>query len=77
MDGMIRDKALSERLTEEIFNRVHQDIGEASMCWSNIEGAGTFQSEEASRIAFELCHYIADELDAVCRKAWGAGINTK
>lgn len=58
-----RDKALSERLPEHIFDRIHQDIGEASTCWTTLEGAGTFESEHASRIAFELCHFVADELD--------------
>ena len=59
----MRDKSLSERLPEEIYTRIHQDIGQASMCWENIEGAGTFESEQASKIAFELCHYIADKLE--------------
>ena len=57
------NKPLSERLPEEIYMRIHQDIGQASMCWDNIEGAGTFKSEESSKIAFELCHYIADKLE--------------
>jgi hypothetical protein len=59
----MRSNSLSERLPEDIYTRVYQDIGEASMCWENIEGAGTFESEQASKIAFELCHYIADKLE--------------
>ena len=57
------DKSLSERLPEEIFTRIHQDIGHASTCWSNLEGAGIFESEQASKIAFDLCHFIADRLE--------------
>ena len=56
-------KALSERLPERIFERVNQDIGQASGCWSHLEGAGTFETEQASKIAFNLCHFIADELE--------------
>ena len=59
----IRDKALSERISEEIFMRVHQDIGQASMCWENVEGAGTYDSNMASDIASNLCHFIADKLE--------------
>ena len=59
----IRDKALSERITEDIFERVHQDIGQASMCWEHVEGAGEFDSTRAAEIAFDLCHFIADKLE--------------
>jgi len=59
----VRDKPLSERLPEHIFDRIYQDIGEASTCWDNLSGAGTFDATHASRIAFNLCHIIADELD--------------
>jgi len=72
-----REESLAERLPEEIFSRIHQDIGQASMCWENIEGAGTFKDGQASKIAFELCHYIADKLDEAHRRAWGAGIATR
>lgn len=60
----LREKSLSERLPERIFERIHQDIGEASMCWEKIEGAGTFDTTHASTIAFNLCQFVADELDA-------------
>lgn len=59
----LREKSLSERLPEYIFDRIHQDIGEASMCWEAIEKAGTFDATHASKIAFNLCHFVADELD--------------
>jgi len=58
-----RDKSLSERISEEIYMRVFQDIGAASMCWTNVEGAGIYDSNKASEIAFNLCHYIADQLE--------------
>lgn len=57
------DKSLSERLPEEIFIRIHQDIGYASTCWENLDDAGVFDSTRASEIAFDLCHFIADKLE--------------
>ncbi len=38
--------------------KVMQAIGEASMCWSNIEGAGVFDSEKAKQIGDELLMYL-------------------
>ncbi len=38
--------------------KVMQAIGEASMCWSNIEGAGVFDSEKAKQIAEDLVKYL-------------------
>jgi hypothetical protein len=63
----IRDRSLSERLPEGVFTRIHEDIGQASMCWENIKGAGVFDSTEASRIAFNLCQFIADALEETGR----------
>jgi len=65
---MSTQKALSERLPEYIFDRIHQDIGQASACWTKLEKAGTFKSEDASKIAFNLCHFVADELDKLREK---------
>jgi len=55
--------ALSDRLPEYVFSRVHRDIGQASMCWGKPENAGVFDADKASAIAFELCHFIADFVD--------------
>ncbi len=38
--------------------KVMQAIGEASMCWSNIDGAGVFDSGAAKRIGDELLKYL-------------------
>jgi flavin-dependent dehydrogenase len=55
--------ALSERMSSRLFHAVHQAVGDASMCWDNIDGAGTFEAMRAGKIAFELCHLIADEIE--------------
>ena len=56
-------KPLSERLPEDVFNKLHQVVGEAVMCWTDVDYAGRFQADVAGDIAFELCHYVADLLD--------------
>lgn len=61
-------KSLSERIPEHIFSRIHQDIGEASMCWLDADGKpappfGFFDATRAGEIAFNLCHFVADEMD--------------
>jgi hypothetical protein len=63
--------ALSERMSAGLFYAVHQAVGNASMCWDNIGGAGTFEVTQASEIAFELCHLIADEIEAEHNAACG------
>lgn len=65
-------KPLSERLPKHVFERIHQDIGQASMCWDNIDEAGTFDAKKASDIAFELCHFIADIIEKEKAKTKGA-----
>ena len=62
-------KPLSERLPEDVFNKLHQVVGEASMCWTDVYHAGHFQADVAGNIAFELCHYVADLLDEVREEA--------
>jgi len=37
---------------------IMQAVGEASMCWSNIEGAGVFNSEKAKKIGDNLLKYL-------------------
>lgn len=58
-----RDVALSQRLPAHLVDRIYQDIGTATMAWENIGGAGVFKSEQAARVAEQLGHVIADELD--------------
>jgi len=60
-------KALNERIPEHIFTRIHEDIGHASMCWSETP-KGVFDSTQAGDVALKLCHFIADEIDkALCQ----------
>lgn len=57
------ERPLNFRLPSDIFHRIHEDIGAASMCWNPKPSKQIFDSERASKIAFDLCHFIADKLD--------------
>lgn len=56
-------KSLAVRLPKHVFKRIHQDIGQASMCWEHPEKAGVFDAKKAADIAFELCHFVADVIE--------------
>jgi hypothetical protein len=60
-------KSLSEVLPESIFTAVHEAIGEASMCWENVSGAGVFDAERASEIARRLCWSIVNNKADLCK----------
>ena len=62
-------KPLEERLEEEVCNVIGQIIGEAAMCWTNVEGSGTFKVEDARTLADELGHYVADLIDKAREEA--------
>jgi len=54
---------LNTRLPEVINEQIYQSIGQASMCWENVDKAGVFDSIEASKISDTLCNFIADKLE--------------
>ena len=63
MEKDLREQPLNKRLPENIYNRIHEDIGQASGCWTDLDHAGTFKSEDAGTIALNLCQFIADEIE--------------
>jgi hypothetical protein len=60
MENENDEKSLSEVLPESIFKAIHVAIGEASMCWENVDKAGVFDSERARKIAYKLCWDIVE-----------------
>ena len=52
-------------LPEHIVERIRQAIGEASTCWSNLEEAGVFETEQASKIASNLCKFLEVEMETI------------
>lgn len=61
--GVPEERLVSERMSEKLFSAVHQAVRKASLCWSNVDGAGNYDACLAADIAFDLCHMIADEID--------------
>jgi hypothetical protein len=54
-----RDNELILDHTVDIEQFIGEAVGAASMCWSNPEGAGVFDSERAARIAEEIKDHLA------------------
>ena len=52
---------MNTKQEERMFSRVHQDIGQASMCWDKTP-TGIFDSSQAREIALKLCQFIAQEI---------------
>jgi hypothetical protein len=47
----------------QITAKVFTAIGEASMCWGNVDKAGVFQSDLASKIGKDLVEFILNEIE--------------
>jgi len=59
----LKDRPICFRISSEMYHAVFEAIGQASMCWKPRPGSEVFASEEASKIALDLCFKIADELE--------------
>jgi hypothetical protein len=60
-------RPLCFRILSEIYTAVFESIGAASMCWSPKLTNQVFNSEQASKIATDLCFKIAETLEShVC-----------
>ncbi len=53
------EKPLNEILPKELFTKIHEAIGHASMCWEKPEGAGIFDDTQAAEVASNLCREVA------------------
>ena len=52
---------IREHIPDYIRERVFQATGHASMCWDSPELAGTFDTEQASEIATDVCRFVMAE----------------
>ena len=59
----LKQRPLCYRLSSEMYTAVFEAIGAASMCWKPRPGAEVFSSEEAAKIATDLCFKIAEEIE--------------
>jgi hypothetical protein len=64
----LKKRPICFRISSEMYHAVFEAIGAASMCWNPIPGKQVFASEEASKIALDLCFKIADELEKPRKK---------
>jgi hypothetical protein len=46
----------------EIYNEIYVAIGEASGCWDNLSGAGTYQSTRAKNVSDKLHKFVKDKV---------------
>ncbi len=56
-------RPLCFRISSEMYHAVFESIGAASMCWKPRPGTEQFASEEAAKIATDLCFKIAEEVE--------------
>jgi hypothetical protein len=59
----LKKRPICFRISSEMYHAVFESIGAASMCWKPRPGKEAFASEEASKIALDLCFKIANELE--------------
>lgn len=59
----VKERPICFRISSEMYHAVFESIGAASMCWKPRPNKEVFDSDEASRIAVELCFKIAEELE--------------
>lgn len=60
----LKERPLCFRLSSEMYHAVFEAIGAASMCWHPRPSTEVFNSEEAAKIATDLCFKIANEIES-------------
>jgi hypothetical protein len=59
----VEKRPLCYRISSELYHAVFESIGAASMCWNPRPSNEVFASEQASKIAVDLCFKIANEIE--------------
>jgi hypothetical protein len=59
----LRERPICFRISSEMYHAVFEAIGAASMTFNKDAGNEVFNSEQASKIAVDLCFKIAEELE--------------
>ncbi len=68
----IEQRPLCFRIPEKIYTSVFEAVGAASMAWKPRPSTEVFNSEEAEKIAVDLCFIIAGEIERL-QKEWPKG----
>lgn len=58
----LKDRPLCFRISSEIYHKVFENIGAASLCWKP-QPTEVFDADKASDLAIDLCLAIADEVE--------------
>jgi hypothetical protein len=58
-----KERPLNYRIPGDLYHAVFEAVGAASMCWNPRPSNEVFDSDEASKVAVDLCFKIADELE--------------
>jgi hypothetical protein len=61
----VEKRPICFRISSEMYHAVFEAVGAASMCWNPRPSNEVFSSEEASKIAVDLCFKIAHEVEKV------------
>jgi hypothetical protein len=61
----VKERPICFRISSEMYHAVFESIGAASMCWEPTPGKEVFNSEQASKVAVDLCFKIAEEIEKV------------
>lgn len=59
----LKDRPLCFRLPEKAYTAIWEAVGAASMCWNPRPSSQVFCSEEASKVAVDLCFKIAEIME--------------
>jgi len=58
----LKKRPICFRISSETYHGIWEAIGTASLCWEP-RPAGAFDTEEASKVATELCFKVANEIE--------------
>jgi hypothetical protein len=64
----LKDRPICLRISSEMYHGVFESVGAASMTFNKDAGNEVFNSEEASKIAVDLCFKIAKEVETQTKK---------
>ncbi len=59
----LKERPICFRISSKMYHAIFEAVGAASMCRKPRPGAEVFSSEEASKVAVDLCFKIANEVE--------------
>ena len=65
----VEKRPICYRISSEMYHAVFEAIGAASVCWTPDTGSAVFCSEQASKVAVEICFKIAAEKEKAVAEA--------